>query len=371
MKIFILTTHLEMGGIPIYVIELARALKRNGHEPIVFSSGGPLQRRLAEEGIRHHRIHCRTSSELNPKLWLRALPLLLKIFREEQPDLIHAHTRVTQALAWGLSALTGVPYVTTCHGLYRFRWGRRVFRCWGSWVMAVSHASMERLIRQYRLASPHQVVLVENGIDVDRFLHPADPKEVEQFRQAHGLDGRLIVGAIARLSPVKGLDLLLKAVPPLLKEFPDLKVLLVGDGPERENLVRLAYELGIADRVAISPSVEDTRVPLSLLQVFVAPAWREGFGLAIVEAMAAGVPVVASDAGGPAEIIENGKSGLLVPAGDVQAVENSLRALLKDQSVRQQIADRARRRAAERYNFKRVATQVEEIYVRALNGHAR
>ena len=371
MKVFILTTHLEMGGISIYVVDLARALKRRGHEPIVFSSGGMLERRLAEEGIRHIRIPCRTSSELNPKLWLTAFPRLLKIFRQERPDLVHVHTRVTQALAWALSTVTGIPYVTTCHGLYRFRWGRRVFRCWGSWVMAISEASMERLVRQYRLAPPHQVVLVENGVDVNRFQQPADPQQVEHFRQAHGLNGGPVIGAIARLSPVKGLDLLLKAMPTLLKEFPGLQLLLVGDGPARESLVRLAYELGIADRVVISSSVEDTRVPLSLLQVFVAPAWREGFGLAIVEAMAAGVPVVSSSAGGPAEILEQGKSGLLVPPGDVQAVENAVRILLKDPTARRQIAERAQRRAAERYDFKRVATQVEEVYARTLNGHAR
>ncbi len=160
MKIFLLTTHLEMGGIPIYVIELARALKRRGHEPVVLSSGGMLQRRLAGEGIRHYQISCRTSSEISPKLWLGVFPGLLKIFREERPDLIHAHTRVTQVLAWALSSVTGVPYVTTCHGLYRFRWGRRVFRCWGSWVMAISHATMDRLGQQYRLAPPHPGGLV-------------------------------------------------------------------------------------------------------------------------------------------------------------------------------------------------------------------
>jgi len=371
VKIFLLTTHLEMGGISIYVIDLARDLKRRGHEPVVISSGGALRQRLTEAGIRHFQISCRTSSEINPKLWLSAFPRFLKIFRREQPDLIHAHTRVTQVLAWALSSVTGAPYVTTCHGLYRLQWGRRYFRCWGSWAMAISNASMERLVRQYRLAPPHQVVLVENGIDVDRFLQPADPEKVDRFRQANGLKSGPIIGAIARLSPVKGLDLLLKAAPPLLKEFPDLQILLVGDGPAREDLVRLAYALGISDRVVISPSVEDTRVPLSLLQVFVAPAWREGFGLAIVEAMAAGVPVVASNAGGPAEILEHGKSGLLVPPGDIQALENSLRTLLRDQASRRQMAGRARQRAGERYDFKRVATQVEEVYARTLNSHAR
>lgn len=360
-----MTTHMEMGGIPIYVVELARLLKRRGHQPVVLSDAGSLERRLAREGIPHIRIPCRTSSEFNPKLWFGAFPKILKAVRREQPGLIHSHTRVTQVLGWATSTLTATPYVTTCHGLYKFRIGRRFFRCWGKWVMAVSNSSMKRLVQQYRLAPPYQVVLVENGIDVDRFRQAPDPAEVERFRRANGLNGGPVIGAVARLSPIKGLDLLLKAVPALLKEFPDLQALLVGDGPAREDLVRLAYELKIADRVAICPSVEDTRVPLALLQAFAAPAWREGFGLAIVEAMAAGVPVVASDAGGPGEIIEHGESGLLIRPGDVAGLEDGLRSLLKDPNARRRMTEQARQRAQERYDLERVVTQVEEVYERA------
>lgn len=367
MKVFLLTTHLDMGGIPIYVMELARMLKKRGHEPVVLSDAGSLERRLAQEGIRHIRISCRTSSEIHPKLWFRAFPRILRAIREEKPDLIHSHTRVTQVLGWAVSSICSVPYVTTCHGLYKFRLGRRFLRCWGKWVMAISNATMNRVVQQYRLAPPHQVILVENGIDVERFRQPPDPEAVARFRRTNGLNGGPVIGAVARLSPVKGLDLLLKAVPSLLKDFPDLRVLMVGDGPAREELVKLAYELKIADRVAICPSVEDTRVPLALMQVFASPAWEEGFGLAIVEAMAAGVPVVASDAGGPGEIIEHEKSGLLIPPGDIVALEKSLRGLLQDAEARRKMADNGLARVKEQFNLNRVVTQVEEVYVRAVH----
>ena len=265
MKILLLTTHLETGGIPVYVTELARGLKQRGHLPVVVSSGGWLERRLLDEGLRFHRISCRTSSELNPRLWLRAWPRLLWIIRREKPDLLHAHTRVTQVLAWAASLVTRIPYVTTCHGLYRYRIGRRLVRCWGTTVMAISQASLDRLVYQYRLVPPQQVVLVWNGIDVGRFSQRPAEEEIAAFRENNGLWGDPVVGAIARLSPVKGLDLLTKTIPALLKEFPRLQLLLVGDGPGRADLVRLAYELGIADRVVISHPVEDTRVPLALM----------------------------------------------------------------------------------------------------------
>jgi len=232
--------------------------------------------------------------------------------------------------------------------------------------MAISEPTLQRLVEHYHLAPPHQVVLVWNGIDVDRFLQPVENAEVAQFRQENGLRGEPIIGSIARLSPVKGLDLLLKAVPSLLEEFPRLQVLLVGEGPARDSLVRLAYELGIAGHVVLTHSVRDTRVPLSLMQAFVAPAWQEGFGLAIVEAMAAGVPVVVTDSGGPTHLIEDGRSGFVVPVGDPQAISGALRRLLRDCVFRSQMAQWARQRAKERFDVKREVEEVEAVYARAV-----
>lgn len=367
MKILQLTTHLEPGGIPVYVAGLAKGLRKNGHEPVVISDGGWLEDRLREDGIRHYRVPCRTSSELNPMLWFRVFPRLLKIIRLERPDLFHAHTRVMQVMAWACSKITGVPFVTTCHGLYQFRIGRRFFRCWGRTVMAISDASMDRLVFQYKLAPPHQVVLVWNGVDVDWLLQPPPAEQVARFRQAHGLNGGPVIGAICRLSPVKGLDTFLRAVPLLVDRHPHLQVLLVGDGPSREGLIRLAYELKIADRVTIAHSVEDTRIPMAAMQVFVAAAYREGFGLSIVEAMAAGVPVVSSDAGGPASILEQGKSGFLVPPKDPKALSDAIRTLLDDPALRVRIVQIAQERAREHYDMKRVVEEVEQVYRDALN----
>lgn len=366
MKVLLLTTHLEMGGIPVYVVNLARGLKERGHTPIVASHGGWLERRLRREGISHANISCKTSSELHPKLWLSVLPKLVGLTRREQPDLIHAHTRVTQVLAWALSTLTGVPYVTTCHGLYRFRIGRRFFRCWGDRVMAVSGPSMDRLINQYRLSPPHKVVLIRNGVEVNHFSKPVPEEARRFFKEKVGLKGSPIVGAIARLSPVKGLDALLKALPGLLPSFPRLQVLLVGEGPARPDLIRLAYSLGIEEHVVITHPVEDTRVPLSAMDLFVAPSLREGFGLALVEAMTAGVPVVATNAGGPAEIIEDGVSGLLIPPGDPAPLGKAVASLLSDPAKRRTIAAAGRERAKKEFDMDRVVRQVEEVYDRTL-----
>lgn len=363
-----LTTHMEMGGIPVYVSSLARGLKAAGHEPVVLSSGGWLERRLAASGVRHRKVWCDTSSELHPRLWLAAFPKLLLIVREERPDILHAQTRVTQVLAWALHLVTRVPFVTTCHGLYKYRIGRRIFRCWGKSVMAISRPSMDRLVHQYHLAPPHQVTLVRNGIETARFAEAPDPGEAAAFRRAHGITGSPVIGAIARLSPVKGLDLLIRMVPDLLKEFPNLQVLLVGDGPSRADIVRLAYQMQVAGRVVIAHSVDDTRIPLSMMEIFAAPALREGFGLAIVEAMAAGVAVVATRSGGPAEIIDHGTTGLLVEPENVNALREAIRTLLSDPVRRIGIAQAAKQKAAREFDMGRVTREVESVYKYARNG---
>lgn len=366
MKILLLTTHLDTGGIPVYVVGLARGLKRAGHEPVVVSAGGWLERRLTEVGIRHYKIPCRTSSELNPKLWAGAFPRLLGILRRERPHLLHAHTRVTQVLSHGLRLATRIQYVTTCHGLYKFRMGRRLFRCWGKSVMAISEPSMERLVVQYKLAPPRQVVLVVNGVEIDHFTQPVAEEEVALFRERMGLRGGPVVGAIARLSPVKGFEDLLRAVPPLLASFPRLQVLLVGDGPSRQALTRLAYQLGIQRHVVISHPMEDTRIPLAAMQLFVSAALEEGFGLSIVEAMAAGVPVVATHVGGPAKIIESGRSGLLVAPQDPAGLAGAIRTLLSDPQKCAQMVENGRLRARTHFDIRRVIRQVEEVYEAAL-----
>jgi glycosyltransferase involved in cell wall biosynthesis len=192
-------------------------------------------------------------------------------------------------------------------------------------------------------------------------------EEVLGFKQSLGLNGEPIIGAIARLSAVKGLDVVLKALPPLLAQFPRLQVLLVGDGPARPDLIRLAYSLCIAEHVVLCHPVEDARLALAAMELFLAPSVREGFGLAIVEAMAAGIPVVATTSGGPAEMIEDGENGILIPPGDPEGLAEVIRDLLSDPDRRRRIAQAGRERAKERFDMKRVVEEVEAVYARVLS----
>ena len=137
MNILQLSTHLDIGGIGSYVVRTAGCLARKGHKVVVVSSGGSMAGELSGQGITHIKLNIRTKSELSPKL-LFVLPRLLSIIRENNIQVIHAHTRVTQVLGCIASRLSGIPYVATCHGFFKLRASRRVFKCWGDKTIAIS-----------------------------------------------------------------------------------------------------------------------------------------------------------------------------------------------------------------------------------------
>ena len=145
--------------------------------------------------------------------------------------------------------------------------------------------------------------------------------------------------------------------------------MIVGDGPERERLERLAASLGIAQRVAFEGWQSDARDFLTTFDVFVLPSRFEGFPLVLLEAMLAGLPVVATDVGSVAEAVQDGETGLLVPPDDVQALNEALHTLLDDPDLRRKLGDAGRARALE-FSPARMAREFEALYAEVLGRHA-
>ena len=138
MKVLLITTHLNIGGISVYTINLARHLKKQGIDVTVLSGGGTMEYKLDRENIPHITLDIKTKAEFGIKMW-KALPVVAKLVRNAKFDLIHAQTRVAHVLGRLTELKTGVPLVTTCHGFYQYRrLGRRLFPCWGRKVIAIS-----------------------------------------------------------------------------------------------------------------------------------------------------------------------------------------------------------------------------------------
>lgn len=369
MKILLLTTHLDFGGISIYCVSLAKALKEMGHEVAVSSSGGVLTSELKAAGIGHIQLNIRTKSELSPLVW-KAYKKLEVIFKTQRPDIIHVHTRVTQAVACMIYKKTGIPYLSTCHGFFRPHLGRKMFGFWGKKVIAISEAVREHLVNDLK-AKKETIALIHNGIDVKKFQAVVSEKQKSAYRSRLGIKNGPVVGIIARLSPVKGHRFLLGAMKEVLKKYPHAQLLIIGDGPQKRNLIELTIGLGLGKCTFIEESTMDTRLALSVMDIFVLPSIQEGLGLSAMEAMVAGVPVIGSNVGGVYSLIKDDQTGILVPPQDPLALAAAIIRLLDDKGLGLNMANAARELIKEKFSLEDMAKKVERLYKEAIEENAK
>jgi glycosyltransferase involved in cell wall biosynthesis len=286
---------------------------------------------------------------------VRAFRRLLRFIRENRIDLIHAHLAYAATWAALASRITGVPSVATLHvappttgrARLRDRLMRFVLRRWSAQVIAVSDA----LRRQYGDA---RFAVAHNGIDVDRF---AGSREESRERIARELDiprDAKIVATVSVLREGKGVEVLLRA----FERIDDAYLLVIGDGPKREEWQTLAKH----DRIRWAGFRRDVDALLPGCDLFVLASFEDAFPTVLLEAMAAGLPVVASHVGGIPEITDE----VLVPPGDADALASAIRNLLADSERRRAMGDAARKRARERFSTAAWIARLEEIYTRVL-----
>ena len=364
MRILHLTSHLNVGGVARYTVSVAKALRRRGHQVVIASGGGELEAEADAAGVPHWRVPLHTSAEFSPQVFAAARQLRRRL-RQEPVDVLHAHTRTSQVAAAALSRALRIPYMTTWHGVFRHNLGRRLWPCTGDLTVAISRPVQEQLVTVFRVDTS-RIRLIPNGVDPAHFAAPPDATLLAQYRARHRLpDGQPVIGTVGRLASggVKGLDLLLGAVHALRQELPDLHLLIVGDGPRRPFLERMSRDLGLSSRVHFAGSAADTRVPLALMQVFAFPVrWQEGFGLSLIEAMAAGKPVVATRTGAVPDIVEDGRHGLLVPPEDAASLAQGIARLLKDPAAASRMGREAQARVRQAFSLDRMIGQIESVY---------
>lgn len=366
MKILHLTTHLNTGGITSYILGVGEAMAKDGHEISVLSSGGEKEPVYEAAGIKVYSFLPKTKNVLNLRLWA-SLPRLARLIKEKRFDLLHAHTRVTQVLASAASRLTGTPMITTAHGYYKPRFGRRLFGGWGTRVVAISQLVAEELEKSHKLP-PSKIRVIFNAIDVPKFKARLLEKDPSALRKSLNLGEKtFVIGCISRLVKDKGHDVLIRAVAELKKKNNDVALLIVGEGRERKSLETLARKLGIQKNVFICPSEPDVTRILSIIDVFAHPAtFREGFGLAMLEAMIAKVPIVASNIWAIHSIIRDRVNGFLVEPKNVKQLAETLQYVKDHPDLAESFAQNAYQMASQSYSMDRMARELETVYAEAV-----
>ncbi|MSR78022.1 MAG: glycosyltransferase family 1 protein [Candidatus Omnitrophica bacterium] len=357
-----LTTHLNTGGITTYINRLIEPLRRLDVEIQVLSSGGEITPEFVKRGAKIHELPIRTKSELHPKLYF-AIPKIVKIIRREKIDLLHAHTRVTQVMSFWIQRLTGIPVVTTCHGFYKARIGRKLLPAWGDRAIAISDGVAESLVDLFGIPKS-RISNIYNAVDIDDLDLAYHKHDSEQIRKNYGFKPKdPVLGVIARLVQDKGHEYLIRAIPGLQKRFPNIRVLIVGEGRQRMHLEALSKELGIQNHVIFTGNLTDITYAMAAMDIFVLPAtWREGFGLSIIEAMTCGKPVVVTNIWALNTLIQNRITGLMIEPSQTEPIIQAVTELLTDSALKDRLIVAGREMVEKLFSIHRMAREIQALY---------
>jgi glycosyltransferase involved in cell wall biosynthesis len=338
MRILFVADGFEVGGAQRALLDLLRHMGGSRYRRAVFSTGteGPLTADYRAATERIVSIPKRRAFDFG------LVPALAALVREERPALIVSVLFYADVMA-GLANLTNrIPIVSWQHVLPsrdfknnrpRHRLAYRLVHPRFTRVVCCSDALAEDVAATYGVPK-RRLVTIPNGVDLHRFVFHPLPDARERFT----------IGMIARFSPEKEHKVLLRAFPEILRRVPGARLEFFGDGPTRAATEDLASELGIAERVAFHGTTVDIETRYADLDLVVLPSECEAHPISLLEAMACGRPVVASDGGGTREVVEDGRTGLLFPVGNVEALAAAVAELAGDRERMASMGREGRRR---------------------------
>jgi N-acetyl-alpha-D-glucosaminyl L-malate synthase BshA len=362
----------SVGGSGVVASELARCLANRGHRTHVISSDTPFRLREPEPSIRFHRVETPGYPLFREPQYLLALAnRLVQVARAHQLDIIHAHYAIPHAAAAYLarqilaaSGASPVPRtITTLHGTdvtilgadpsYR----ETVAFCidQSDAVTAVSASLRDDTRREMPVRS--EIVVIPNFLDCTFHRRTPDAK----LRAVFCPDDEKLVVHISNLRPVKQVDAVVRVFARIRQQVA-ARLLIVGEGPERGKATQLVRALDLEPYVEMVGETQDVVGVLSAADLFLLPSLQESFGLSALEAMACGVPVVASRVGGLPEVVEDGVTGCLHPPDAVEAMAECAVEIMSDDDLRVRMADAGVRVAREKFSADRVVPLYETLY---------
>lgn len=368
MKILHTISSGGMYGAEAVILNLSRTLAEANHTSVIgvfVNSSNPnlqLHGTAAKQGLESHLIPC------NGQVDRTTIATIRKLAIESGSDVVHAHGYKADIYAYLAVRGQGVPFVSTCHTWYDTDWlvslygkvDRFVLRKFGR-VVAVSDEVRQRLLGAG--VRDDRIRMVRNGID----LRPFDGAKASV---RDGSD-RPIVGLIGRLAWEKGVDIFLAAAAKVLVEFPETRFVVVGEGPDREKLDRTIEELGIGGNVDMLGRRDDMPAVYASLDIMVSSSRQEGLPMAILEGMASSLPLVATSVGEVPTVVQDGKTGIVVPPENPDAVAAGIVDLLRDPEKRKRFGAAGRQLIEDEYSAERMTADYLRVYEEAIAGRAK
>lgn len=365
MKVLHLINTLSAGGAELHLLTLCRHLKAKDVEPVVaclrehVKGSRSLRADFARAGV--NVIDLNADSRFDYRIFAG----LARLVNSERPDILHTHLpRADVAGAFAQILRPSLAWICSVHAIYSVDWSGRwslpmIRFLWSraNRVLCISYAVRDWLIDQGLPRA--KIEVIHYGIESAPFA-----QSEKDLRSQWHLAGHRIIGSIGRLEPRKGHQFLIQAMPELCRRIPDARLVIAGHDPQGygEVLQKLAVKLNIADKVRLVGFQEDVPSFLHAIDVFAFATTSEGFGQVLVEAMAAGKPVVATNVAPLTEIAENEKTALFVEAQNAAAFAAALARLLENLSDSQAMGNRARQRVATYFTAEKMAAATSLLY---------
>jgi len=355
MKILQICSARKIGGGETHLAELSNALARRGHQvSFAFAPGSPLVSRvqnIAPENILFTRMR--------NSLDVFSARELAKFASHHNIEIIHAHLARDYPLAALAARLSQTPFVLTRHVLFPLKRIQKYALKNVGGIIAPSKA-VAAALRHQNLFPPEIIQTIHNGIDPEHFTR-ADKNQNTNFT----------VGTIGQLAPIKGHDVFIRAAAIVLQGRRDIRFIIVGEdksrsGENRREIENLIAELDLQTHVELAGWTDDVRPFLHKFDLFVSAARSEPFGLVIIEAMAARIPVIATESEGAAEIIEDGASGILIPLENHEKLAKAVLDLAGNSAQRDRLRNAGRRRVEDNFSLEKMVSETERFYCRVL-----
>lgn len=314
--------------------------------------------RARRRGISVRMVHCKGRADMN------AVRQIQDYIQEDAIDLVHTHGYKADLYGYVAAKRAGKPLVATCHnwvggtaalGIYN-RLDRLVLKRFNA-IAAVSDAVRERLLASG--IAPARIKTIANGVDVEAF-------ERSQSVPAPEISGGKIIGVVARLDLQKGFEFLFSAVRELSRSFPGIKVVISGEGPDRQAIEQMIERDGLRNSVVLAGQQSDMPGVYAAMDVFVLPSLNEGLPMTVLEAMAASRPVIATRVGAVPRVVRDGETGLLVNPGDAAALRDAIARLLTDPDLCQRMSTQAHDWVQRNFTSEVMARQYRTMYDQVL-----
>ena len=302
---------------------------------------------------------------------IRAFFSLWALLRREKPAIVHTHTYKAGILGCWAAKMAGVPIIVhTPHGHIFFgHFSPLVTRCFMI-IERLTAAIVDRMValtegerRDYlafSVANAHKMVTIHSGVNIDQFMKVK--RNGREKRRSLGLNTNgFVVGTIGWLLPIKGPMYLLKAMAEVWQYHPDIQLVYVGKGDLEKELKGEAYRTGVSDKVKFLGWRDDIPEIMQILDIFVLPSLNEGMGRVLVEAMASGKPIVASNVGGIPDLVKHGHNGFLVAPGDANGLSLAIKKLIEDEQLRLEMGARGRTMARD-YGVEEMIKKIDDLY---------